>query len=97
MSDTLSDRRLRHRSPDAPGATAPASVRTLHVRAVFRDVDEQQAQSLAAEMIARAHELANHPECECDVDVSIQCAASPALSGGEGPEEESPSGAHTRC
>ena len=31
-------------------------------------------QTLAAEMIDRAHELANRPECECDVDVSVQCA-----------------------
>jgi hypothetical protein len=45
------------------------------VQAVFRDVDEQNVQTLAAEMIARAHELANQPECECDVDVSVHSAA----------------------
>ncbi len=45
------------------------------MQAVFRDVDEQNVQTLAAEMIARAHELANRPECECDVDVSVQSAA----------------------
>jgi hypothetical protein len=47
------------------------------VQAVFRDVDERHVQTVAAEMIARAHELANRPECECDVDVdvSVQCSA----------------------
>lgn len=47
---------------------------TLRVEAVFRDVDEQQAHAIAAEMITRAHELANQPERECDVDVSVQVA-----------------------
>ncbi|MGO8904007.1 MAG: hypothetical protein ACLQMH_00110 [Solirubrobacteraceae bacterium] len=46
----------------------------MNVQAVFRDVDAQHAQTLAAEMIARAHELANRPECECDLDVSVQFA-----------------------
>jgi hypothetical protein len=41
---------------------------------VFRDVSEQRAQALAAEMIDRAHELANLPDCECDLDVSVQLA-----------------------
>jgi hypothetical protein len=50
---------------------------TLTVQAVFRDVEAQHVQTLAAEMIARAHELANQPECECDVDVSVQSAAPP--------------------
>ncbi len=45
----------------------------------FSDLDERQAQAVAAEMIARAHELANRPEHECDVDVSVQLSA----SGGE--------------
>jgi hypothetical protein len=49
---------------------------TLRVQAVFRDVDEQQAHTLAAEMIGRAHELANLPDCECDVDVSVQVVPS---------------------
>ncbi|HYM44825.1 MAG TPA: hypothetical protein VES65_01520 [Solirubrobacteraceae bacterium] len=44
------------------------------MEAVFRDVDEQQAHAIAAEMITRAHELANQPERECDVDVSVQVA-----------------------
>ena len=95
MSETLSDRRLGRGSPDAPGGTAPASVCTLQVRAVFRDVDESHAETLAAEMIARAHELANRPESECDVDVSVQYATPPALLDGGGPAEAAPAAAHT--
>jgi hypothetical protein len=52
------------------------SLCTLRVQATFADVDEQQAQAIAAAMIGRAHELANLPDCECDVDVSIQTAPS---------------------
>jgi hypothetical protein len=45
---------------------------TLRVEAVFHGVDEPHADTIAAEMIGRAHELANLPESECDVDVSVQ-------------------------
>lgn len=77
MSHASSDHRPRSAFSDGPGGTAPRAARTLHVQAVFRDVDEQHVQTVAAEMIARAHELANRPESECDVDVdvSVQCAA----------------------
>jgi hypothetical protein len=75
VSESLSDRRLRSGRPEGPGAVAPQTGQTLHVRAVFRDVDNEHVQMLAAEMIARAHELANRPECACDVDVSVQYAA----------------------
>jgi len=51
---------------------APVAACTLRVEAVFRDVGEQHMEAVAAAMIDRAHELANLPECECDVDVSIQ-------------------------
>ncbi len=47
---------------------------TLRVQSVFRGLDERQAQTIAAELIARAHELANQPESECDVDVSVELA-----------------------
>jgi hypothetical protein len=63
----------QHRRPHPGGRSGSHCV--LTVQAVFRDVDEQNAQTLAAEMIARAHELANQPECECDVDVSVHSAA----------------------
>ena len=80
MSHATSEDRLRRGFPAAPGGPAPRAVRTLHVQAVFRDVDEQHVQTVAAEMIARAHELANRPECECDVDVdvSVHCVPSTA-------------------
>jgi hypothetical protein len=75
VSESLSDRRLTRGGPEGPGTVAPEAGQTLHVRAVFRDVDDAHVQILAAEMIARAHELANRPECACDVDVSVQYAA----------------------
>jgi hypothetical protein len=51
---------------------APSESGMLRVEAVFRDVDERHAETIAAEMIDRAHELANLPDCQCDVDVSVQ-------------------------
>ncbi len=77
MSSAVSENRERPARP-GPGAKPAGEYATLTVQAVFRDVDEQHVQTLAAEMIARAHELANQPECECDVDVSVQSAAPPA-------------------
>jgi hypothetical protein len=44
----------------------------VRVQAVFHDVDEHTAQAISAELIARAHELANTPAWECDVDVSVE-------------------------
>ena len=35
-------------------------------------VDEELGQTVAAKLIDRAHEIANLPECECDVDVSVE-------------------------
>ncbi|HWY18477.1 MAG TPA: hypothetical protein VNY27_07175 [Solirubrobacteraceae bacterium] len=54
------------------GATAPSAPGVLRVEAVFHDVASEQADTIAAELIARAHELANLPECGCDVDVNVQ-------------------------
>jgi hypothetical protein len=44
----------------------------LRVEAVFQGVEERHAQTIAAELIDRAHELANLPDCQCDVDVSVE-------------------------
>ncbi len=44
----------------------------LRVETVFHLADESQRQAVAAKLIDRAHELANSPECECDVDVSVE-------------------------
>ncbi|HTZ62951.1 MAG TPA: hypothetical protein VMB51_02495 [Solirubrobacteraceae bacterium] len=60
---------------------AGGSPATLRVQTVFHGLDEQQAQAIAAELIDRAHELANQPESECDVDVSVQLA--PASPGAD--------------
>jgi hypothetical protein len=48
---------------------------TVRVQVAFRDVQNQQADAIAAELIGRAHELANLPEYECDVDVNVRIAS----------------------
>ena len=59
MSDQL--------AADGEGAHPP-----VRVRAVFHVSNEAQAQTVASMMVDRAHEIANLPQCECDVDVSIE-------------------------
>jgi hypothetical protein len=56
---------------------------TLRVNAVFHAVDPEHADRIAAEMVSRAHELANTPELECDVDVSIESVAPPQAGAGD--------------
>jgi hypothetical protein len=46
--------------------------RMLRVETVFRVADELHGQTVAAKLIDRVHEIANLPECECDVDVSVE-------------------------
>ena len=75
MSGAPLEDRLRPAPVESPAATIAEDACTLHVHAVFRDLDSEHVQTLAAEMIARAHELANRPECQCDVDVDVQYAA----------------------
>jgi hypothetical protein len=58
------------------GTSAPGEPGVLRVEAVFHDVDESQADTIAVALIGRAHELANLPECECDVDVNVRREAS---------------------
>jgi len=48
--------------------------RALCVQVVFHIDDDRQAQSAAARMIDSAHQIANLPECECDVDVSVEAS-----------------------
>jgi hypothetical protein len=68
----------------------PTGTCALRVQVVFHLTDDQQSQSVAARMIDSAHEIANLPECECDVDVSVELTnadgayASPAPSGAPG-------------
>jgi hypothetical protein len=49
-----------------------ASQVRLRVEAVFQGVEEGHARTIAAELIDRAHELANLPDRQCDVDVSVE-------------------------
>ena len=59
-------------NPAPREALAPTPGCRLRVEAVFLDVAEQHVQAVAAAMIDRANELANLPQCECDVDVSVE-------------------------
>jgi hypothetical protein len=52
-----------------------APAHTVHIRVSFHAVDERQAQTVAAKLIDSAHEIANLPECECDVDVSVETSS----------------------
>ena len=54
----------------------------LRVQALFKVSEEQAAQAVAAKMIDRAHEIANLPDCECDVDVSVEWAPPGGPAGG---------------
>ncbi len=38
----------------------------------MRSIDEGRAESVAAEIVDRVHDAANLPDCDCDVDVSVQ-------------------------
>ena len=66
---------------------ASATEGLLRVETVFHLADESQGQAVAAKLIDRAHELANSPECECDVDVSVEWVRRPddPVDPGEAP------------
>ncbi len=38
----------------------------------MRSIEDARAESLVEEIVERIHEAANLPDCDCDVDVSIQ-------------------------
>ena len=67
------------------------SPRTVHIRVSFHATDERQARTLAAKLIDSAHEIANLPECECDVNVSVETSPLERL-----PASEDSSGAPPR-
>jgi hypothetical protein len=66
----------------------------VRVQVVFHIADEQQAQAVTARMIDKAYEIANLPECECDVDVSVETALpdglAPVSTGGAPPRGRPP-------
>lgn len=68
-----------------------APAHTVHIRVSFHAADQRQAQTVAAKLIDSAHEIANLPECECDVDVSLETSS---LQGS--PASEDASGAPPR-
>jgi hypothetical protein len=59
-------------SADLPLGETRGIARAVRVQAVFHVVDDRQAQVVAAKMIDGAHEIANLPECECDLDVAVE-------------------------
>jgi hypothetical protein len=77
-------------------------LRVLRVQSTFHVADEAQGQAVAAKLIDRAHELANSPECECDLDVSIEwvesddpvVAPSDVRIGGEASTDRRSAGGH---
>jgi tripeptide aminopeptidase len=40
--------------------------------AEVRSISDERAESVVAELVDRIHEAANLPDCDCDVDVSVQ-------------------------
>ena len=40
--------------------------------AEVRALDDQRAETVVAEIVDRVHEAANLPDCDCDVDISVQ-------------------------
>jgi hypothetical protein len=56
----------------------------LRVQAVFavRGDEEEQAYAVATELIDRLNAVANLPECECDLDISVERV--PAQGQGSG-------------
>ena len=58
-------------SPHASGSLV-RQARAVRIQVTFHAADERQAQTVAAKLIDSAHEIANLPECECDVDVSVE-------------------------
>jgi hypothetical protein len=59
-------------SADIAAAEAQATAAAVRVQVVFHVRDERQAQAVAERMVDRAQEIANMPECECDLDVSVE-------------------------
>jgi acetylornithine deacetylase/succinyl-diaminopimelate desuccinylase-like protein len=74
------------------GAGVPGGVR---VQVDFKISDERTAQAVAAQMVDRAHEIANQPDCECDLDVSVEWSSPQETPAQVGRLAESPRGRPT--
>jgi hypothetical protein len=77
-------------------AALVTSTHTVHVQVSFHATDERQAQTVAAKLIDSAHEIANLPECECDVDVSVETSPPQGSLFQGSPASEDASGAPPR-
>jgi hypothetical protein len=82
-------------TPGASGALTAEAAHTVHIQVSFHAADERQARTLTAKLIDSAHEIANLPECECDVDVSVETSSLEGSSasddaGGAPPRERPP-------
>jgi hypothetical protein len=77
-------------------AALVTSTHTVRVQVSFHTADERQAQTVAAKLIDSAHEIANLPECECDVDVSIETSPPQGSLFQGSPASEDASGAPPR-
>lgn len=58
----------------------------LTVTVRFQLEDEHAARELAAGLIERAHELANMPQSECDVDCDVQWTPPDAMAPDRHPD-----------
>ncbi len=59
-------------SADLSTAGSQATAHAVRVQVTFHVRNERQAHVVTERMVDRAHEIANMPECECDLDVSVE-------------------------
>jgi hypothetical protein len=64
--------------------SAAAAGTGVSVTAVFavQGPDEDAAYAVVAELIDRLNAVANLPECECDLDITVQRSSTVAQDGG---------------
>jgi hypothetical protein len=77
-------------NPGSPLTQPDSSEPGLTLRVRFKLAKEPAARELAAKLIERAHELANLPESECDVDVDVEWIGPPEHLRGLSPSRPAP-------
>jgi tripeptide aminopeptidase len=65
--------------------------------AEVRSLDDRRAESVVSEIVDRVHEAANLPDCDCDVDVSVQRTFSGYRLRGGDPALEAAEAALREC
>jgi hypothetical protein len=68
--------RAKPTATGVPRASDAGPRLSLHAFFSVRGDDEERAYARAAQLIDRLSALANLPECECDVDISVERAPS---------------------